>query len=598
MALFDTNKINKTLFWGSVATFVSIYISMKMGMIPYIFEPPLLSMLIVLIFFMPYVLVAYWSYLFLWVMIVLKWRKVKWGQKIVIIPYLLILSILISPTVNMELNYLFRYHYDTQFSKYHAQSISIPRLVQENVKYNIGRFIIDYQQAHDEMLFAQNKEAVFKAELKKYIAAECIYRGLNKKVVDKGNLDVIYKARAIKNDIIVAGNYTFERYKGFLKNRNLSYHASELKQPKKIIEQMTNWEYIEQPSICDEGLSLEQMYQKLSQGKESMNIATHYDFLYKQRSSDFTQFDSNLLIVSDRNRGIELWNREANASHFDFNKTLDRNYLPFKVQRINDYILVLARESNSYRKWHYLLSYYYNDITQQIEPRSKIKLDTEYNDWSFTSDSKRVLLKSNYHGVLWVDISNLKAMKKLEKTFTGHSKNSYYLLKDIANYKNNYFLTTSRAGIHHYKENNTTLKFIKSYTDTPLSSAVLINSSKQELYIIHPSCKPTGSLITKYQIQPKHLEKIFTKELSIDFQGFGTVDAPFPQNSKFYKDRLYIANANTIYIMDQDINLLHQINGNKIVDFTVDDKHIIYIDKHKIKQLSLTKYRSNWERQR
>jgi len=263
MALFDTNKINKTLFWGTLATLFSIHMALRMGMVLYLFESPIYKVILVLVFFMPYVLVVYWSYLYLWAMIIFRWQELILLQKFLIIPYLLILSILISPTLNMELNYLFRYYYDTQFSKYHAQSISIPRLLEKNIQYNIGRFILDYQQAYDDFILAKTKEAIYEAELKKHIAYDCIYRGINQSENNMTYFDVSRKARDITGAIIVAAHYTFERYKGFDKNSIVPYQASQLEKPKKIIEQLTNWDYPERPSICDEGLSLDQMYQKI-----------------------------------------------------------------------------------------------------------------------------------------------------------------------------------------------------------------------------------------------------------------------------------------------------------------------------------------------
>ncbi|MEA2027926.1 MAG: hypothetical protein U9N49_03000, partial [Campylobacterota bacterium] len=159
-------------------------------------------------------------------------------------------------------------------------------------------------------------------------------------------------------------------------------------------------------------------------------------------------------------------------------------------------------------------------------------------------------------------------------------------IRDIATYKNNYFIQSYGAGLYHFREENSTFEFIKNYLDIN-GSSLFIDEHSSILYSLDTSIKSTVN-ITQHKIKENSLEKIFTKTLFIDLKEPNSV-----KQSKFYDNRIYITNKKSIYIFDQDINLLHQINGNKIVDFTVDDKHIIYIDKHKIKRLSLTKYKSN-----
>jgi len=577
MAIFSTDIIYRVLLLGTVSTLYSIYLAKKIGLVI-----PLISLnlkfLVWYVLFLPYMSLIYATYLYLWIMLLFKRSSMTSMQKFLTVIYLVTVSYLFLLAYNPVWNANFHFkHY-----REHNQAIPIDKLIAQNKEYGIERFILDYQKAHDEMIFAKTKEEVLKAALKKNIASDCIYRGLNRNNPEDKITNVIRKAGDIKEAIRVGANYTLERYRGANRNSYTAYQAPSLEQPKKLIEQMTNWRYPQRQSICDENLTLEEMYQKLLRTRKSKKVVQEHEYIYQQFSISMVAINENILIVGDKNRGIELWSREDNQDYFDFNKTLKKYSSILKIKRLGDYILILSEVANYTTYGRYILaSFYYNEVTNKIEQQSLLVFNGLYHDWSFSEDQKRVFLGSKKTGTFVVDISNMKELKRIGQPLFPH-KNDQYLINDIMTYQNNYYILSTGAGLYHYQENNRTLKLFKSYPN--IKGEQLIKDAQSPIfYAIETDRNSTDLNISKYQFKINTIEKISTKRLPIELK----YETDLFKNSKFYNDNFYIHYDNTIYIFDKNMKLVDKIDGTKMGEFIVENKKIIYIDNHQIKRLCL-----------
>jgi len=310
--------------------------------------------------------------------------------------------------------------------------------------------------------------------------------------------------------------------------------------------------------------------------KQYTSTQKNGDQLLPRRTYDFTLYDEKTLFVADSRQGLELWSRENKGQDIKLIKKLDKSYvIIYRIRWINGYLLAIAQDRDNK---FYLVSYTYDPITQTIKEVSKLLLRSLYKNWLISQDNQHLLLSSR-------DISEIDISTFTPKPLLGGYIKFRSQVNDIDFNQKYYYILTSRDGLYIYyrKNNNHLLKFIKHYPNI-MGNRVIIDDKSKMLYVIKISSKSPGTTITKYQIKHGSLEKIFTKPLPINFRSFGVIKLI----GKYYNDRLYISNANSIFIYDKDMNQLALIAGKDIRNFKFNDNELIYISNNQIKTISLS----------